>query len=81
MNIPDEVKVNRWGPNEEQLISDNMDSLLTGIRQKKNKDAVLESIFTPSVERWLNEKTNIIGCYLGQGLPDLRLPCETFLKS
>ena len=81
INIPDEVKMNRWGPNEEKLISDNMDSLLTGIRQKKNKDAVLESLFTPSMEKWHNEKTNIIGCYLGQGLPDLRLPCETFLRA
>ena len=80
-NIPDEVKMRRWGPNDNQKISDNMDALLTGIRQKKNKDAVLESIFTPSKLRWHNEKTNIIGCYLGQGLPDLRLPLEIFRRA
>ena len=80
-NIPAEVKMRRWGPNDNQIISDNMDALVTGIRQKRNKDAVLESIFTPSKLQWHTEKTNIIGCYLGQGLPDLRLPLEIFRRA
>merc|ERR1719305_1746907 len=79
--IPDEVKWNRWGPDEDQLIRDNMNDLLTGIGQKKNKDAVLESIFTPSSSTLHKRKTNIIGCYLGQGLPDQRLPCEIFQRA
>ena len=78
-NIPAEVKMRRWGPNDIQIISDNFDALVTGIGQERNKDAVIESIFTPSKEVFHAEKTNIIGCYFGQGLPDLRLPVETFL--
>ena len=58
-----------------------MNDLLTGIGQKKNKDAVLESIFTPSSSTLHKRKTNIIGCFLGQGLPDLRLPCEIFQRA
>ena len=80
-NIPDEVKWNRWGPGDDQLIVDNMNDLLTGIGQKKNKDAVLESIFTPSSSTLHKRKTNIIGCFLGQGLPDLRLPCDIFQRA
>ena len=79
-NIPDEVKLKRWSPDEDQLIADNMNDLLTGIGQKKNKDAVLESIFTPSSSTLHKRKTNIIGCFLGQGLPD-RLPCEIFQRA
>ena len=81
LNLPDEVKWRRWGPDDDQLIVDNMNDLLTGIGQKKNKDAVLESIFTPSSSTLHKRKTNIIGCYLGQGLPDLRLPCEIFQRA
>ena len=79
--IPDEVKWRRWGPDDDQLIVDNMNDLLTGIGQKKNKDAVLASIFTPSSSTLHKRKTNIIGCFLGQGLPDLRLPCEIFQRA
>ena len=81
LNIPDEVKLNRWGPDEDQLIFRNMNDLLTGIGQKKNRDAVLKSIFTPSSSTLHKRKTNIIGCFLGQGLTDLRLPCETFQRA
>jgi len=80
-NIPDEVKWQRWGPGDDQLIVDNMDDLLTGIGQKKNKDAVLKSIFTPSSSTLHKRKTNIVGCFLGQGLPDQRLPCEIFQRA
>merc|ERR1719151_112362 len=58
-----------------------MNVLLTGIGQKKNKDAVLKSIFTPSSSHLHKRKTNIVGCFLGQGLPDLRLPCEIFQRA
>ena len=72
MNIPDDVKLRRWNPIENKLIRNNMDTLVTGIKQNENKVAFIKSIFTPS------EKTNIVGCFLGQGLQDLRLPCEIF---
>ena len=81
LNIPDEVKWRRWSPDDDQLIVDNMNDLLTGIGQKKNKDAVLKSVFTPSSSHLHKRKTNIIGCYLGQGLPDQRLPCEIFQRA
>merc|ERR550534_839251 len=58
-----------------------MDALMTGIKQNKNKDEVIKSIFTPSELELHKEKTNIVGCFLGQGLPDLRLPCETFKRA
>merc|ERR1719154_544724 len=80
-NIPDEVKWKRWSPDEDQLIVDNMNDLVTGIGQKKNKDAVLKIIFTPSSSTLHIRKTNIVGCYLGQGLQDQRLPCETFQRA
>ena len=80
-NIPDEVKLKRWSPGDDQLIVDNMDDLMTGIGQKKNKDAVLVIIFTPSSSTLHQRKTNIIGCSLGQGLQDLRLPCEIFQRA
>jgi len=82
--IPDEVKRNRWSPIDNDLIKKNMDILVTAIRQKKNKDAVIENIFSPKLarhEKWHLEKTNVIGCFLGQGLSDLRLPCEIFHKA
>ena len=78
MNIPDDVKVGRWSPIDHELIRKNMDTLVTGIKQKKNKDAVIKSLFIPSKLKWHKEKTNIVGCFLGQGLPDLRLPCDIF---
>merc|ERR1712110_716299 len=81
MNIPDEVKLRRWSPIDNELIRNNMDTLVTGIKQKKNKDAVISSIFTPSKLKWHKEKTNIVGCFLWQGLPDLRLPCEIFRRA
>ena len=80
-NIPDDVKLRRWSPIEHELIKNNMDTLVKGIRQRKNKDAVIQSIFTPSKLKWHKEKTNIVGCFLGQGLPDLRLPCEIFQRA
>ena len=60
-----------------------MDTLVTGINQNKNKDAVIKSILIPSDSKlkWYKEKTNIVGCFLGQGLQDLRLPCETFKRA
>ena len=83
--IPDEVKRNRWSPIDNDLIKKNMDILVTAIRQKKNKDAVIENIFSPKSAhnwpKWHLEKTNVIGCFLGQRLPDLRLPCEIFHKA
>ena len=67
--IPD---VKFGSPTDNKLIRNNMDTLVTGIKQNENKVAFIKSIFTPS------EKTNIVGCFLGQGLQDLRLPCEIF---
>ena len=55
-----------------------MDILVTGIKQNKEKDAFIKSIFTSSKLEWFKEKTNILGCFLGQGLQDLHLPCEIF---
>ena len=75
--IPDEVKRNKWSPIDNELIRNNMEILVKAIRQTKNKDAVIENICRPKLKlKWHTEKTNIIGCFLGQGLPDLRLPCE-----
>ena len=78
--IPDEVKRNRWSPIDNELIRNNMDILMTGIRQKEKKDAVIENMFRrPNSAhkwspKWHMEKTNVVGCFLGQRLPDLRLP-------
>ena len=58
-----------------------MDTLVTEIKQNKNQDAVIKSIFTPSELEWHKEKTNIVGCFLGKGLQDLRLPCEIFRRA
>ena len=87
--IPDEVKRSRWSPIDDDLIKKNMDILVTAIRQKKNKDAVIENIFGLKLAhtkktkwpKWHLEKTNVIGCFLGQRLPDLRLPCEIFQRA
>ena len=80
--IPDEVKRNKWSPIDNELIRNNMDILVKAIRQTKNKDAVIENICRPKIKlQWHTEKTNIIGCFLGQGLPDLRLPCEIFQRA
>merc|ERR1712029_405375 len=50
-----------------------------------NKDAVIKNIFSlklaSNLPKWQLEKTNVIGCYLGQGLQDLRLPCEIFQRA
>jgi len=78
--IPDEVKTKNWTPIDNDLIKNNMDVLVTAIGQKKNKDEVIENIFSPNWPKGQHiiAKTNVIGCFLGQGLPDLRLPCEIF---
>ena len=81
MNIPDDVKLKRWSPIDNEMIRNNMDTLVAGIKRRKSKDAVIKSIFAPSKLRWHKEKTNIVGCFLGQGLQDLRLPCEIFRRA
>ena len=81
INLPDDVKIRRWTPYDNQLITDNMETLLKEMKQRKNRDAIFESIFTTSRTNMYKVKTNIIGCFLGQGLPDLRLPCEIFQKA
>ena len=48
-------------------------------KQNKDKDAFINGIFISSELELHKEKTNIVGCFLGQGLPDLRLPCEIFI--
>ena len=79
------MKRKRWTPIDNELIRNNLDVLVTSIKQKKNKDAVIENIFSPKLThhwpKWQNEKINVIGCFLGQGLPDLRLPCEIFHRA
>ena len=77
-NIPDNVKIRGRRPIEQELIRNNVDTLMTGIKQVKNKDAFIKSMFTSSELEYHKEKTNILGCFFGQGLQDLRLPCETF---
>ena len=77
-SIPNNVIYGRWSPIDHEVIRNNMDTLMTGTKQNKNKDEVIKSIFTSSKLEWHKEKTNIVGCFLGQGLQDLRLPCEIF---
>ena len=85
--IPDEVKISRWSPIDYNLVKKNMDVLVTAIGQKENKNEVIENIFSPKTKlaykwpKWHKEKTNVIGCFLGQELPDLRLPCEIFHRA
>merc|ERR1719189_2949814 len=79
--IPDNVKVGRWTQKDFQLIRTNMDSLVAVTRAKKNKDEFLKDIFSPSEVKLHMEKINIIGCFLGQGLTDLRLPCEVYHRA
>ena len=56
MNIPDDVKIRRWSQIDHKLSRKNMDTLVTGIKQKKDKDAVIQSIFTPSKLKLHKEK-------------------------
>jgi hypothetical protein len=86
--LPDEVKTKRWTPIDNDCIKNNMDNLVTAIGQEENKDVVFENIFRPKLtnkfsawQKWHLEKINVIGCFLGQGLPDLRLPCEIFQRA
>ena len=58
-----------------------MDTLVREMKQNINKDAFIKSIFTSSDLEYHKEKTNIVGCFIGQGLQDLRLPCETFRRA
>ena len=83
--IPDEVKISRWSPIDYNLIKKNMDVLVMATGLKKNENEVIENVFSPKLAhnrpKWHIEKTNVIGCFLGQGLPDLRLPCEIFQRA
>ena len=86
--IPDEVKKGRWTPIDNDLIKKNMDFLVTAIGQKEDEDEVMKNLFRPKLARnlapwpkWHLQKINVIGCWLGQGLPDLRLPCEIFHRA
>ena len=81
LKISDEIKVRRWNPDEDQLVKNNMDILMSELKSKKNRDVFLTNLFFPSAEKYHNEKINIVGCYLGQGLKDPRLPCEIFHRA
>merc|ERR1719410_1878290 len=80
LNLPNEIKVSRWNPDEDQLIKNNMDSLMIEMRIE-NRDVFLNNLFSPSAEKYHKEKINIVGCYLGQGLKVPRLPCEIFYRA
>ena len=81
LNIPDEIKVLRWNPDEDQLIQNNMENLMGELRSKKNRDVFLNNLFSPSDKKYHKEKINIVGSYLGQGMKDPRLPCEIFHRA
>ena len=77
-NIPDIVKIARWTPDEDRVIQNNIDNLVSETRSKKDREGFLENLFSPSKKKLHKEKINIVGNYLGQGLKDPRLPCEIF---
>ena len=80
-SIPDSIKFGKWNPDDDELIRNNLDNLVNEMRSKKNRDAFIENIFSPSGNEFYKEKINIVGSALGQGLSDPRLPCEIFYRA
>ena len=80
-SIPDSIKIGKWNPDDDKLIRQNLDNLVNEMRSKKNRDAFIENIFSPSGKEFYKEKINIVGSFLGQGLSDPRLPCEIFYRA
>ena len=79
-DIPDVVRVGKFTRKDVEIIQKNFDTIIEKMRKKKMKDEVLEDLFFKRHEHEMYF-INILGHYLSQGLPDIRLPMDVFYRA
>lgn len=80
ISLTQEITIGRFSPGEDEIIVDNWDKLLTitGI----SEEAAHKNVFDVSKnDESVGKKQNILGYYLGQGLPRPRLATEVFHRA
>ena len=75
------MKIGKYNSRDYNLIDSSLSELLRELKLEDLKEAVIKELFKHSDEKLHHEKSNVLGSFLSRGLPDLRLPCEVYLKS
>ena len=80
-NLASEVKVGGFTVAEDEIISDNWIKLMTEANLQDQEEVMKELFEQSSKGKILALKKNIVGYYLSQGLPDVRLATEVFQRA
>merc|ERR1719154_77366 len=76
-NVPADIKVTGFTPAEDEIIRDNWKRLLSEVNLDKKEEQILQEMFASyRREEVFEMKKNIVGFFLSQNLPEVRLATE-----
>merc|ERR1719154_903938 len=76
-NVPADIKVTGFTPAEDEIIRDNWKRLLSEVYLDQKEEQVLQEMFASyRRDETFDRKKNIVGFFLLQNLPEVRLATE-----
>ena len=75
--VPRDFKVGKFTPKDKEMINANYDKLINETNMRNHEeDLKREFLEKPDDDKYFLHKMNIVGLYISQDLPDLRVPCD-----